>query len=238
MPDVTIITCTADNPLAFSLCERWVSRSIEWADLKPHQVQWIVSDGGRQPVRCTQGQEHVVNGDPRDPKKNFLRNMEVALQRVRSEKIVFCEHDDWYADSCLAVTMDRLDNWELVGEARAKYYNVATRRYRICGNTTHASLCQTGIRKSLVPFLLSHLVRARSTFVDLHLWKHAPTTSRMLAPESRKCVGLKGLPGKGGIGMGHRLDKRFSVDEDGSVLRSWIGKDSEVYDQFVLQPVS
>jgi glycosyltransferase involved in cell wall biosynthesis len=229
---LTLITCTADRPEAFELCERWMARQTYTGEL-----QWIVSDGGKRPVECHHGQEHLQNGDRwngQRPKRNFRNNMMRALEQARHDKILFIEDDDWYHPDYLAQASGWLDHAELVGEARAKYYNVATNRYKICGNRRHASLCQTGIRGDLVPLLINRIKQHSTAFVDLHLWKTwAADRSKLLRPESQLSVGIKGIPGRGGIGAGHRLQEKHARDADWSVLRQWIGEDADVYQNLV-----
>src|SRR5690606_35056809 len=127
-------------------------------------VQWIVSDGGKEPALCTLGQTHLINGDPGDPKKNFLQNMRRGLEAAEGEIICFAEHDDWYSPDWLRCMRFWLDAADVAGEARARYYNVASRRWLQCPNTEHASLCQTGLRRSMLRPLLQRIREHESTF--------------------------------------------------------------------------
>ena len=43
-------------------------------------------------------------------------------------------------------------------------------------------------------------------------------------------TGIKGMSGRGGIGMGHRADFTGSLDVTGSVLRQWVGSDASRYE--------
>lgn len=221
---ITLITPTSDRPRAFALCERWIARQTY-----PGKIHWIVIDDGSVKVQCTMGQNHLRREPAPDRAQSFRRNLLAGLYRVETDLVAFVEDDDWYHADYLARLVDGLQGRELYGEGRAKYYHVGTRRHREYANLGHASLCQTGLRSSLLPWLKQRIERHESTFVDLHMWKHAPATVKRVEPQSRHCVGLKGLPGKRGIGAGHRMDERFPVDADGSVLRSWIGDDAEIY---------
>jgi len=223
MPDLSLVTCTADHPVAFALCERWMKRQTFRGS-----VEWIVSDGGVEPADCTAGQVHLRNPPHADPKRNFLTNLAAGLRRATSDRILLIEHDDWYGPDWLLTAYDLLESHELIGESRAKYYHVGNGRHRICANHAHASLCQTGMFRSTLEWILPQLPGFGSTFVDLHLWKHAPA-DRCLLPESKHVVGIKGLPGKAGIGMGHRPKDHWPVDADGAVLREWVGDDADVY---------
>lgn len=232
LESITLITPTSDRPVAFALCERWMARQTYAGE-----VRWIVVDDGATPVECTRGQTHVCLHAQQERVDSFRMNLLAGLLYVETPLVAIIEDDDWYHPDYLAELAKGLEGRDIYGEGRAKYYNVSTRRHRVHGNISHASLCQTGFRAGLVGWLRDHIRNHRSIFVDLALWQHAPTPLKHVAPDSRHAVGIKGLPGKAGIGIGHRMDERFPVDADGSILNSWIGKeDAEVYAS--LHPVS
>jgi hypothetical protein len=226
METVTLITPTSDRPLVFALCERWMRRALCCLDNRP--VHWIVADDGREPARCTLGQLHLRRSPAADPTASFRGNLRAALEQAAPGLVLFIEDDDWYAPSYLAAMIAWLSgDVEIAGEAESKYYNVRERRYLDCRNRGHASLCQTGIRGSLVPWLLEYLSAGRNAntpLVDLDLWNiGAQNSVRRLEPNSTLCVGIKGLPGKAGIGIGHRLGRRHEHDPHGTQLARWIG---------------
>lgn len=231
MDGISLITPTSDRPAAFRLCERWMRGALE--RLPGVDVEWIVADDGRVPVECTLGQRHLRLPPASRPAASFRRNLQAALQQAARSKIVFIEDDDWYAPNYLVRMSEWLDGpARIVGEARAKYYNIRTRRYLRCHNRAHASLCQTGIARSLVPHLIGLLRRRSTAFVDIELWRWsaAARIPRLLWPNTQHSVGIKGLPGKQGIGIGHRLDRHCAVDDEGRVLRHWLGNDATIYE--------
>lgn len=237
--DVSLITCTADRPAAFACCERWVHRMVETAyDQRPElRVEWIVSDGGERRAefaeRRVEGQKpsflpvvHLRNRCGGPPACNFRRNLTAGLQAARGDVVLFIEDDDWYHGRWLLEAIELLAGVEIAGEGRARYYNLQTRRWKVMPNRQHASLCQTAIRRSLVEPLLRTISRTRSTFLDVRLWRDAPSDESTLRLGSFHSVGLKGFPGRPGIGVGHRM-RGGRVDADGTVLRDWIGKDAD-----------
>jgi hypothetical protein len=85
--------------------------------------------------------------------------------------------------------------------------------------TDHASLGATALRGSAID-LLRRICAKGSRIIDVDLWRDFNGAKTLL--ESRTVVGIKGLPGRAGIGVGHR--KSFGTpDDDGHVLRGWIG---------------
>ena len=154
------------------------------------------------------------------------RNLSYLLGKIDPAFPVVCfEDDDRYSADWLTTVERALENAELVGEYRARYYNIPQRRARQLTNTQHASLCSTAMRGAAIGTFRWACER-HAKFIDLELWrKHR---SRYLFGGNRVC-GIKGLPGRGGIGMGHSKDFAGTHDPDGRILREWIGDDADLY---------
>lgn len=196
-------------------------------------VQWIVVDDGETPEGCTMWQE-VIRPRPywRPGENTQCRNLMAALPYIKYDKVIHIENDDYYHPRYLEVMDRRLDEAQLVGERSARYYNVKFRAAHVCPNDRHASLCQTGFRREIIePF---RVVCSRGhKWVDIELWKNVPVNSRMLYGHTGLCIGIKGLPGRPGIGVGHKSEGiAWIPDPDLTLLRSWIGEDAEVYRQY------
>jgi len=219
---LSVITCTGGRPAAFALCEKFMARQT----LRPDQ--WLVVDDVAEATPITMGQT-VIRPWPRWSGESTLgRNILAALPMVTGSKIVFIEDDDYIPPDYLKHMSTMLNAYPLAGEAPARYYNVATRQYRQLRNTAHASLGQTGIQRSLLPTLAAICERERK-FIDIPLWRHHGSIGWLTVST---VVGVKGLPGRPGIGIGHRPAGHWPVDGDGSVLRSWIGEDAALYESF------
>lgn len=68
-----------------------------------------------------------------------------------------------------------------------------------------------------------------SQFIDMDLWKLEGYYKR-LDKHNGMTVGIKGMPGRSGIGTGHRPGEGFTFDSDGQNLISRIGnEDSQFY---------
>lgn len=224
---LTLLTATGARPAAWALCERWMARQ---AYAGP--VRWVIVDDGPQPQPVTFRRDGwqlvVVRPSPHwAPGQNTqARNLLKGLAAVGAdERLAIIEDDDWYAPDWLTTVDRELDRAELVGEHRARYYNVQQRRGRQLANTGHASLCSTAMRGSALQDF-ADACRARPKFIDLELWRRA--RGRHLFGGHR-VVGIKGLPGRGGIGMGHDAAFNGQADPDGALLRSWVGSDAEAY---------
>ena len=224
---LTLLTMTGERPEAFALCQRWMARQTYTG-----AVRWVIVDDGRQPCSLAGIPEDwsidLVLPDPVwSPGQNTqARNIHAGLDIIgTSERVVIIEDDDWYAPNWLETVADALDKAELVGETRARYYNVAQRKHKTHENHTHASLCSTALRGAALSTLKS-VCRPSIQFIDILLWQ-AHSDKHLFQGEG--VVGIKGLPGRPGIGMGH--DKKFNGKPDPQlkVLRSWIGVDVGAY---------
>ncbi len=222
-----LLTATGGRPEAFALCERWMAAQ-DYAG----KVVWIIVDDGSQAQEISPAKEgwmHViVRPSPAwQPGQNTqARNLLAGLNAVdSSEPLVIIEDDDWYAPDWLTHVSAQFGHAELVGEVDARYYNVATRQGRQLGNYRHSSLCSTAMHGGAIE-TFRHACRRASKFIDLDLWKKH--RSRYLFGGHR-VVGIKGMPGRGGIGMGHKDDFRGEFDPDSALLRQWIGDDARHY---------
>lgn len=216
---ITLLTCTGDRPECFARLEKWMQRqTLMWS-------KWIVIDDGHEPTKPTLGQNYIRLEPGKPAKESFAENYRVGLDCCRTSKFVaVIEDDDWYAREYLTNIIPVLFDYELAGESQAKYYHVGERKYREMGNGAHASLCQTAFRGELIPKILP-LIQDGSAFLDTRIWKM--NVSKHLRP-STFSVGLKGQPGRQGIGVGHRPanNGKWHDDKDGTVLREWIGDDA------------
>lgn len=236
---ITAITCTGDRPLCLKFLARWMDHQI----VKPDQ--WLIIDDGqvgfKPDVKC----DYIR----RIPKKEenthtLLINLEEALPHVKGDIILFMEDDEYYAPKYIQILTEKIKGHEMAGLCKSKYYNLPARRYHIHPNLTHASLAQTGIVKELLPTMKSLL--AGDPYLDIRLWDSIRTKNdnpginlRMITPFKEikvgngrgvlfddginDClyVGMKGMPGRKGIGSGH-LANFGRTDVGGQLLRKWI----------------
>lgn len=222
-----LLTATGARPEAFALCERWMA-----AQTYVGPVTWIIVDDGPEPTPISRPPDDwtqvVVRPAPfwRVGQNTQARNLLKGLDAIDPKHpVVIIEDDDHYAPDWLETAVRELAKAELVGECRARYYNLALRRGRQLRNEGHASLCSTAMRGTALQTFRWACERAPK-FIDLELWRRH--RSRHLFVGYR-VVGIKGLPGRGGIGMGHRDDFKGEYDPDGALLRQWVGDDARYY---------
>ena len=224
---LTVLTATGERPQAWAICER-----LMMAQDYARPVRWVIVDDGlqAQPVTFQRAGWDLVIVRP-EPywqagQNTQARNLRAGLAVIAADaRVVVFEDDDWYAPDWLTTADAMLDKAELVGEPQARYYNVAMRKGRQLSNNAHASLCSTAMRGDALR-LFRDVCQDKHKFIDMELWKRA--RSRHLFAGHR-VVGIKGLPGRSGIGMGHAGGFVGQDDPTGALLREWVGEDARYY---------
>ena len=224
---LTLLTATGCRPKAWAICERLMA-----AQTFTGRVKWVIVDDGIDAQEITferPGWELVViRPEPfwKPGQNTQARNLAAGMARIEAdERVVVVEDDDAYAPDWLATVDCWLEHAELVGSNRARYYNVATRTARQLHNEHHASLCSTAMRGDALKTFFA-LLQISQKFIDIELWKSAKSKKLF---RSDQVVGIKGLPGRFGIGMGHRPDFQGQHDKHGKILREWVGDAAALY---------
>jgi glycosyltransferase involved in cell wall biosynthesis len=225
---ITCITPTGDRELVFSLCQRWVKEQTVQPD------QWIVVDDGKTPIKCLDRSIKSLQyirrkPEQSDPKHTLLLNMQKALSVAAGGVIFVLEDDEYYANDYLETMMSHLQDKQAVGIIHSKYYHVSG-RYIKNVNTKYASLAQTGFRRELVPTVIDLL--KGDTFLDLRIWRHIQAHGGECLFHDRNhsvYVGMKGMPGRFGIGAGHRPHSFYYPDPEYRMLKEWMPDHYQVY---------
>lgn len=225
---ITAITCTGDRKICLDLMSRWISNQTVKVD------QWLVIDDGKIPYNPGNGCEYLYRQPKRDDPKHTLNlNMEMALWNSWGDVILFMEDDEYYAPGYVEAVVNKIQGHEIAGICKSKYYNVAHSRYFINPNMKHASLAQTCIVKEAIPILDS--VLRGDPFIDIRLWsamglKESGGKGVLFNDGIKDClyVGIKGMPGRKGIGAGHKPASGI-LDKGNLVLKAWMPRDYQVY---------
>jgi hypothetical protein len=232
---ITLITCTGGRPEAFELCQKYMEAQTVQPD------QWIVvhdmiTKAQAKELQASYPQLELYAG-PRTwkPGLNTQRfNMEEALKHVEGDIVLFIEDDDFYAPEYIETMVKLLQGETLIaGLSNNKYYNLAIPGWKEMGNYRHSSLCTTAVRKALLP-MVQAAVDSGELYFDMHLWASAlaSKTPMMLKANSTVSVGIKGLPGKAGIGAGHRFSG-FAIDPNLLKLKEWLQEGAQTYMPYI-----
>lgn len=225
---LTLLTATGCRPEAWAICEKLMQ-----AQTFTGPVRWIIVDDGEEAQPITFAREgwqlEVVRREPfwKPGQNTQALNLWAGLALVNPyDRVAIIEDDDHYSSDWLATINAALDRADLVGENMARYYNAATHTGRQLQNTSHASLCSTGV-KGMALEMLRRECKPGVQFIDVNLWRNFKGAKHLFS--GGRVTGIKGMPGRGGIGMGHKPDFHGIKDEDGELLREWIGQDADIY---------
>jgi hypothetical protein len=233
---ISLITPTGMRPESLKRCAQYVARFDH-----SFPVQWIVVDDGEKTSIDIVGDVEL-----KDITLSFIRpnhrwqhnantlalNILEALPHIFYGYVAFIEDDDFYSQHYLTHLMNSFEQgYLIIGETPSRYYHVPTKQYRVLENQYHASLCQTAISSKLLTCLEAVLTASNGKFIDVTLWNEAVKLKRYGFYSNELVVGMKGLPGRPGIGIGHRPEQGsgWRSDIDQSVLKQWLGPDAVYY---------
>jgi hypothetical protein len=235
---IVLITPTGARERQIQLCAQWMKQQTYTGD-----VTWIIVDDA-EPVTTDfipAGRDnfrdnwHVTKIHPTpawQPGQNTQgRNINAGINYVMAvfdgftvDGIFIIEDDDYYSPAYLDEMMKRLPGFDAIGETNTIYYNVMLRRWIENHNDTWSSLFQTAFTmKSLRIF--KQLLTER--FIDYAFFP--AIENKLLFRAGNLAVGIKGQPGRAGIGAGHGWIKHLIDDADGRKLIELLGDDAKYY---------
>lgn len=222
---ITAITPTGDRPLAFGLCQIWMASQTRKPD------QWLVIDDGIQPLEQLTPMEYIRREpQPGEPKPTLTANLRTALPFIKGDQILIIEDDEYYAPGYAEMLAGALNTYLVAGISRSKYYHLPSGRYQQIGNATHASLAQTGFQSAFLPDFAALL--NGDSYLDLRIWRKAGPRGFLWTdgPGGSLYTGIKGLPGRAGIGLGHSTRMYTRIDtQDRATLRRWAPGGAQFY---------
>jgi len=101
-----------------------------------------------------------------------VENLLAAIPYIKHDKIIIIEDDEYYASRYIETMANRLSKHEVVGIGKSRYYHLPSGGYFTIGNMGHASLAQTGFKKSFIPVFRQLLIPGK-LYIDFMLWKKA-----------------------------------------------------------------
>jgi hypothetical protein len=225
---LTAITPTGDRPLAFDLCQLWMRNQTRKPD------QWLVIDDGQAPLKPRIPMEYVRRQpQPGEPKPTLILNLAAAVPLIKGDRIIVIEDDEYYAPGYAECLDAVLEHHQVAGILQSKYYHLPTGKFMQIQNRSHASLAETGFQISFLPEFQALLTG--DTYLDMRIWRKAGARGFLFSDEDNPLyLGIKGLPGRPGIGAGHKAAIYPKTDSpDRRVLRQWIPRDFQIYLDFL-----
>lgn len=224
---VSVITPTADQPTGMRYLEGFMARQTVQPD------EWIVADDGLEPARLTMGQTHIVRKRVAEGGASLAGNMLAALERVTGDVVIVFEHDDHYQPDHIETCLRNLEGYKATGSVWQRYYNVEHRCWIVMRNIGSA-LCNTAFTADRIPAMQAacqSAIARRSYGVDRLFWDSLPASEKNIT-DTYTVTGIKGLPGRKGLGLGHRpktSNRKWADDPKLVKLREWVGDDVVLY---------
>lgn len=228
---IILITPTGGRPDQINLCHFFMKRQtypgkVVWIivdDCNPHTIDGIQNDKENwniikifpsppwQPGQNTQG-------------RNIAEGINTLLANYKSEEIegiFIIEDDDYYKPIYLERMASRLSGFQAIGEKNTIYYNVFYRTSFTHDNNGHSSLFQTAFTMEAL-LIFENCLNQR--FIDMAF---RPALSRVnLFNDGNLSIGIKGMPGRYGIGSGHTRLRNMPADNGLNYLISLIGNEN------------
>ena len=227
---IALISPTGARPQAFSLCAKHMK-----SQTYKGEVLWVVVDDGSPLTTNNVAPDFREGWEIQKiypvpvwaPGTNSQsRNIKAGLDIVKNytvEAIFIIEDDDYYKPVYLEEMMKRMAGYLAIGETKTIYYNVACRQIMLNNNEKHSSLFQTAFTPAALYIFESCYGHQ---FIDAEFWRKIPRGRGCLFSADNLSVGIKGMPGRGGIGAGHRMAQGHPKDISFNYLRNLIGHEA------------
>ena len=213
---ITAITPTGGRSKALALTDLYMQRQT------CQEFRWVVLDDCDPASPRPKRADKVIRPSWRWAGENTQHRCMLELLKEPGP-VVICEDDDWLHPRWIEHVTRWLESDELVGERFTHYYNVANRTWKRNRNDRHASLCATACRDGAKAELI-RVCESGARMIDHELWRRYPGKLY----DSDNVIGIKGLPGRAGIGIGHRMNG--TPDPELRKLRALIGDDAGLYE--------
>jgi len=235
---IVLITPTGARQAQFNLCSLYMQRQTYSG-----QVTWIIIDD------CNPHTTDNIQGDFKpdwtiikvypiplwNGQNTQSRNLSAGLDVMKGncediEAVFIIEDDDYYKPFYIERMLIHLKGFWAAGEMNTIYYNVQHRRYADNNNKQHTSLFQLAFTIDAIPIFQQSLP---ATFIDAHFCMIIPRDKLNLFNDGTLSIGMKGMPGRKGIGAGHNMMTNHPPDYKGNYLKSLIGEqDAKFYEGY------
>jgi len=159
---------------------------------------------------------------------NLIRGIEI-VEFFEVDYVFIIEDDDYYSPQYLSTMVKKLNGYDVAGQMYTIYYDVVNRGWMRNGNVGHASLFQVAFKPSVLNIFKTICIQ-RNKFIDMSFFRAVNHKKVNLFDGQDLAIGIKGLPGRAGIGMGHRMDVKMTSDVNFEKLKELIGEDYKYYE--------
>lgn len=245
---IVLLTPTGARPDQFAICARWMK-----AQDYNGKVLWVIVDDALPRSTDIVGEKFRQGWTIKKvyPEPSWQvgqntqgRNMVAGLKEIRwsikeedCEAVFIIEDDDYYTPKYLSSMLELRDGADIWGERDTIYYNVRSRGYLLNRNKEWSSLFQTAFTYRSIDNVIA---LCYEKFIDLAIFgalsysrnPHRIKNKKILPYKKPLAVGIKGMPGRRGIGSGHTASTWMEPDKMMAKLKELIKDDYEVYRRF------
>lgn len=239
---IALITPTGNRSKQIALCAKWMRRQtyqgdVLWIivdDAIPSTTDFILPDFKKNwEIKKVYPRPEWVPGD-NTQSRNIQAGLNVVKEHPEVTSIYIIEDDDYYFPTYLEEMERRLVGVLAAAEVDTVYFNVKTINPIYNKNRKHGSLFQTAFKPALIP-VLENILYNHPKFIDMQFWSKIQFMRiNLFKTEKILSLGVKGLPGRPGIGSGH-VQRYTNVPtgdikaEKIKVLKALIGLDYLLY---------
>jgi hypothetical protein len=234
---IALITPSGGRPAQINFCAYFMSRQtytgkVVWIivdDCIPHTTDLIHDDRPNWTIIKVYPSPPWQQGQ-NSQARNISAGINTLLANYRKEDIegiFIIEDDDYYKPYYLEKMAPRLTGFQATGERHTIYYNVFYQTYFTNPNTGHSSLFQTAFSMDALPIFEGCF---REKFIDMIFWSRL--TKVNLFNDGNLSIGIKGMPGRYGIGAGHTKLRNMPRDNNWQYLSFLIGEDANLYSRY------
>lgn len=218
---IALITPTGARSKQIKLCAEWMRRqtydgAVLWVivdDCIPVTTDCIPADFRKNWVIEKVYPKPVWKHGENTQARNLLAAIGVVRKYTQVTEIFIIEDDDYYTPQYIDVMHKKLQGFNAAAQVDTLYYNVQTHVNKRHNNKKHGSLFQTGFVSAILP-VFENAVKGNSKFIDIYFW-HLIGLSKvnLFSYETDLAIGMKGMPGRGGIGNGHRMRSALQAND-------------------------
>jgi len=242
---IALVTPTGSRADQFKLCTMFMERQTYKG-----KVTWIIVDDSYPVTTDSVGEGFkddwtIIKVYPtpiwagqNTQSRNIAAGIDTLLANYNEdqiEAIFMIEDDDYYRANYLERMMARITPVKVLGEMNTVYYNVFYRNYFSNRNTSHVSLFQLAFKPEMIPLFKTCY---NERFIDFKFFEklHAQLFVNRgevgMFNENNLAIGIKGMPGRKGIGAGHDNTMNMLPDPNLTYLISQIQDDAKLYERY------
>lgn len=231
---ITLITPTGERSAQLELCKRWMRQQSYQGE-----VLWIIVDDGKIPTASIIEDDfrknwkiHKIYPDVKweEGMTTQCSNLKHAMDYVKgviTDLIFIIEDDDYYSPNYLQEMVNRSGEYYMIGEIPTIYYNLFEKAWYNNRQKTHTSLFQMAFKPVLSEIFIN-ILNKNCLYIDIQFCKSI-NFRNLFTVEKPLALGIKGLPGRGGIGSGHKISPRYKYDPSFKRLKYYLGDDYIYY---------